>query len=220
MRSRASTGVTTRPYPFGMGFYGEQLVPRVTNVMLGNKEFAKVRREATQGLHGDVIEIGFGSGLNLPHLPPEVTGVWTVEPSRVALRLAQKHIDASPVGVHLGDLDGARLDFPDDRFDAALSTMTLCTIPDVDAALTELRRVLKPGAEFHFAEHGHSPDAKVARTQARFNGFQQRVAGGCHLDRQIDGLLTQAGFEITSMRNFSLKGPKAWGYMYVGRARA
>lgn len=202
-----------------MGFYGEQLVPRLTNVMLGNKEFAKVRREATPGLHGDVLELGFGSGLNVPYLPPEVQGVWTVEPSRVALQLAQKRIDASPVEVHLGELDGARLDFPDARFDAALSTMTLCTIPDVESALSELRRVLKPGAEFHFAEHGHSPDAKVARTQDRFNGLQQRMAGGCHLNREIDVLLTKAGFEITSMRNFYLKGPKAWGYMYVGTAR-
>ena len=202
-----------------MGFYGEQLVPRVTNVLLGNKEFGKVREEATLGLRGDVLELGFGSGLNLPHLPAEVTGVWTVEPSRVALQLARKRIDASAVEVHLGELDGARLDFPDARFDAALSTMTLCTIPDVESALSELRRVLKPGAEFHFAEHGHSVDEKVARTQERFNGFQQRVAGGCHLNREIDLLLTKAGFEITSMRNFYLKGPKAWGYMYVGTAR-
>lgn len=203
-----------------MGFYGEQLVPRATSVLLGNKEFAKVRREVMPGLHGDVIELGFGSGLNLPYLPAEVTGIWTVEPSRVALRLAQQRMNASPVEVHVGELDGARLQFPDDRFDAALSTMTLCTIPDVESALTELRRVLKPGAAFHFAEHGHSPDAKVARTQERFNGLQQRFAGGCHLNREIDVLLTRAGFEITSMRNFSLKGPKAWGYMYLGTARA
>jgi ubiquinone/menaquinone biosynthesis C-methylase UbiE len=201
-----------------MGLYSEQLVPRATNVILGNKEFAKVRREVTPGLHGEVLELGFGSGLNLPHLPSEVTDIWTVEPSRVALQLAQKRIDASPVEVHLGELDGASLDFPDDRFDAALSTMTLCTIPDVESALSEVRRVLKPGAAFHFAEHGHSPDAKVARTQERFNGLQQRCVGGCHLNREIDTLLTKAGFEITSMRNFYLKGPKAWGYIFIGTA--
>ncbi len=126
---------------------------------------------------------------------------------------------AAPVDVHVGGLDGERLDFPDDRFDSALSTMTLCTIPDVAAALRELRRVMKSGGLFHFAEHGHSPDTKVARIQDRFDGLQQKIAGGCHLNRPIDALLTDAGFAIDTVRNFSLKGPKAWGYMYMGRAR-
>ncbi len=135
------------------------------------------------------------------------------------MRLAAKRMTAAPVGVHVGGLDGARLAFPDDRFDSALSTMTLCTIPDVGAALRELRRVMKPGGRFHFAEHGHSPDAKVARTQDRFDGLQQKVAGGCHLNRPIDALLTDAGFEIDTMRNYYLKGPKLLSYMYAGRAR-
>jgi SAM-dependent methyltransferase len=202
-----------------VGFYDEQVLPRVTNVLLGNRAFAKVRAAACEGLHGDVVEIGFGSGLNLPHLPPEVTGVWTVEPSGVAVRLAQKRIRESRVPVHVGVLDGQRLDFPDERFDSALSTMTLCTIPDVAAALREVHRVLKPGARFHFAEHGHAPDAKVARTQERMNGLQMRIGGGCHLDREIDALIRGAGFEIEELRNFYLTGPKAWGYMYVGKAR-
>jgi ubiquinone/menaquinone biosynthesis C-methylase UbiE len=202
-----------------MSFYNDQVLPRFTNVMLGNKMFAKVRKEACEGLTGDVIELGFGSGLNLPHLPPEVKGVWTVDPSRVALQLAAKRMAATPVDVHVGELEGEHLDFPDDRFDSALSTMTLCTIPNVRGALDELRRVLKPNARFHFAEHGHSPDAKVARTQDRFNGLQQKAAGGCHLNRPIDMLLTEAGFEIEKIRNFYLKGPKPWGYMYVGTAR-
>jgi ubiquinone/menaquinone biosynthesis C-methylase UbiE len=116
-------------------------------------------------------------------------------------------------------LDGARLDLPDDRFDAALSTMTLCTIPDVDAALRELRRVLKPGAVFHFAEHGRAPDGRIARRQDRCNGLQRRMAGGCNLNRDVTGLLTDSGFEGLTLRNFYLKGPKAWGYMYVGSAR-
>ena len=173
-----------------------------------------------QALHGDVIELGFGSGLNLTHLPAAVTGLWAIDPSGTAMKLAAKRIAAAPVPVHAAGLDGARLEFPDDRFDAALSTMTLCTIPDVTSALTELRRVLKPGAEFHFAEHGRAPDAKVARTQDRFDGFQQTVAGGCHLNREIASLLEGAGFTIVTVDNFYLKGgPKAWGYMYVGRAR-
>jgi len=202
-----------------MGFYGEQVLPRFIDVMLGTKEFGKIRAMACEGLHGDVLEIGFGSGLNLPYLPPAVTGVWTVEPSATAMKLARKRIAASSIEVHGGGLDGERIDFPDDRFDAALSTMTLCTIPDAVGALGEVRRVLKPGARLHFAEHGHAPDARVARMQDRLNPVQNRIGGGCNLNRDIDALLVKAGFEIESLRNFYLKGPKAFGYMYVGRAR-
>jgi len=202
-----------------MGLYSEQVLPRLTDRMLGNRAFEKVRKEAVAGLAGDVVEIGFGSGLNVPLLPPEVTGLWAVEPSGVARRIAEKRVSASPVPFHEAGLDGARLDAPDARFDAALSTMTLCTIPDVTTALQELRRVLKPGAIFHFAEHGRAPDERVLRLQNRCNGFQHRVAGGCNLNRDITALVTGAGFEIEAVRNFYLKGPKAWGYMYVGRAR-
>ena len=202
-----------------MGFYGEQVLPRVTDRLLGNRAFAKVRNETCVGLHGDILEIGFGSGLNLPFLPSEVTGVWTVEPSSVARRIAAKRIAASSVPLHEAGLDGARIDAADARYDGALSTMTLCTIPDVRAALLELRRVLKPGASFHFAEHGHSPDDRVAHRQDQFNGIQNRIAGGCNLNRPVTTLLTDAGFEIDTLRNFYLKGPKAFGYMYVGRAR-
>lgn len=219
MRSRASTGVISRPYPPGVGFYGEQVLPRATDKLLGNREFAKVRRTVCAGLHGDVIEIGFGSGLNVPFLPPEVTGLWAVEPSVVARKLAAKRVAVSSVPFHESGLDGARVDAPDARFDAALSTMTLCTIPDVGLALHELRRVLKSGASFHFAEHGHAPDDRIAHRQDRYNGFQRRFAGGCNLNRDMTRLLNTAGFEIETVRNFYLKGPKAWSYMYVGSAR-
>jgi ubiquinone/menaquinone biosynthesis C-methylase UbiE len=199
--------------------YREQVLPRVTDLLLGTKAFAKVRREACDRLRGDVIEVGFGSGLNLPYLPEAVTGVWAVEPSGTAAKLAAKRIRTSPVPVQVVGVDGAHLDLGDGRFDSALSTMTLCTIPDVTAALGELRRVLKTGAFFHFAEHGHSPIEAVARTQERFNPMQKRLAGGCHLNRDIAALVEGAGFVIEDLRNFSLKGPKAWGYMYVGTAR-
>jgi SAM-dependent methyltransferase len=203
-----------------MGFYENQVLPRAIDVMLGSKAFGReIRGVASEGLHGDVIELGFGSGLNLPYYPPEVTGVWTVDPSAVGMKLAQKRIAASPVPVHEGGRDGARLDFPDDRFDAALSTMTLCTIPDAAGALAEVRRVLKPEASLHFAEHGLAPDDKVARFQHRFDPWQQRLAGGCHLARDMRALLTDAGFEIEELVTRYIKGPKAWSYMYIGRAR-
>ena len=203
-----------------MGFYDDQILPRFINVMLGNAEFAKVRKEACEGLHGDVIEIGFGSGLNLPFLPPEVTGLWTVDPSGTAMKLAAKRIAASPVKVQTAGLEGEHIEANDATFDAALSTMTLCTIPDVEGALVELKRVLKPGAAFHFAEHGLSPDDKIARRQHRYNGLENRFAGGCNFIRDIENLITKGGFEIETRRNFYLKGPKCAGYMYVGRARA
>jgi ubiquinone/menaquinone biosynthesis C-methylase UbiE len=201
-----------------MGFYGEQIVPRVTNALLGNKEFGEVRKEVSAGLHGDVVEIGFGSGHSLPYLPPAVTGLWAVDPSGTGMTLAAKRIAASTVPVHQAGLDGEHLDLPDDRFDAALSTMTLCTIPDVAGALTELRRVLKPGAEFHFAEHGHSPDPKVAKMQDRLTPLQRRMCGGCHFNREIVKLISEAGFRVEGVRNFYMKGPKAPGYMAVGTA--
>jgi SAM-dependent methyltransferase len=203
-----------------MGFYDDQVLPRAIDVVLGTKAFGREIRDATcSGLHGDVIELGFGSGLNVPYYPPDVTGVWTVDPSLVGMKLARKRIAASPVPVHQGGLDGARLDFSDDRFDAALSTMTLCTIPDAAGALGEVRRVLKPGASLHFAEHGLAPDDKVARFQHRFDPWQQRFGGGCHLARDMRALITDAGLEIEELETRYIKGPKAWSYMYIGRAR-
>src|ERR1700722_18191626 len=202
-----------------MGIYGDQVLPRLVDRMLGTKEFGEhVRARTTAGLSGDVLETGFGSCLNMRYYPPEVSGVWTVEPSGVAFKLARPRIAASPVPVHPGALDGERLDFPDDRFDAALSTMTLCTIPDVDAALAEVRRVLKPGSAFHFAEHGLAPDEKVARLQYRFDPWQVRFAGGCHLTRDMRALIKSAGFEVDELETRFIKGPKAWSYMYFGRA--
>jgi ubiquinone/menaquinone biosynthesis C-methylase UbiE len=202
-----------------VGIYGDHVLPRLTNLLLGTKAFATIRREACDGLHGDVIELGFGSGLNLAYLPHTVSGVWAVEPSGTATKLAAKRMATSPVPVEVVGTDGARLELADRRFDSALSTMTLCTIPDITGALRELRRVLKPDASLHFAEHGHAPIEQIAHTQERFNAFQMRVAGGCHLNRDIAALVAGAGFEIEQLRNFYLKGPKAWGYMYVGTAR-
>ena len=202
-----------------VGVYEDHILPHVINLMLGSKEFGTVRQEACTGLAGDVVEIGFGSGLNLPFLPRDVAGIWAVDPSGTAMKLAAKRIAASAVPVLSAGLDGERLDLPDARFDAALSTMTLCTIPDAGAALAEIVRVLKPGARFHFAEHGHAPDAKVARAQDRFNGLQNHLAGGCNLNRDIDTLIADAGLEIEAERHFYLKGPKLFGYMYAGTAR-
>jgi ubiquinone/menaquinone biosynthesis C-methylase UbiE len=202
-------------------FYTDQVVPRLTDKMLGTRAVTKLRRRAVDGLHGEVVEIGFGSGLNVPLYPPDVTTVYAVDPSAVARELSAGRVAASPVKVEFVGLDGASLPLEDASVDAALSTFTLCTIPDVAGALSEVRRVLRPGGTFHFLEHGLCPEPEVARKQHRFNGIQQRLAGGCHLDRPIDALIGEAGFELAELDNDQMPGPKfmlPWGYLYEGVA--
>ena len=204
-----------------MGIWTEQVVPRVTDKMLGSRQVMKLRRRAVDSLAGDVVEIGFGSGLNVPLYPTEVTRVYAVDPSMVARQLSQERVAASPVPVEFVGLDGAHLPLDDASVDAALSTFTLCTIPDVVSALSEVRRVLRPGGTFHFLEHGLCPDPAVAKQQHRFNGMQQRLAGGCHLDRPIDALVSEAGFALTQVEHDQMPGPKfmlPWGYLYQGVA--
>jgi ubiquinone/menaquinone biosynthesis C-methylase UbiE len=204
-----------------MPFWTDQVVPRVTDKMLGTREVTRHRRRAVEGLQGEVVEIGFGSGLNVPLNPVDVTTVYAVDPSLVARNLSAGRVDASPVNVEFVGLDGASLTLEDASVDAALSTFTLCTIPDVATALREVHRVLRPGGTFHFLEHGLCPDPAVARQQHRFNGMQQRLAGGCHLDRAIDTLVRDAGFEITDLEHDQLAGPKfmrPWSYLYEGVA--
>lgn len=201
-----------------MGWWAERVVPRITEKACNTKETRPLRARQCATLDGDVVEIGFGTGHNIAYLPPTVRGLWGVEPSPLARRYAQPRIDASSVPVTLAGLDGQSLDLPDDRFDHALSTCTLCTIPDAVAALRELRRVLRPGGRLHFVEHGRSPVAKVARMQDRFDPIQGRLFGGCHLNRPIDELITSAGFEIEHLDHPTLKGPKIFGYLYEGVA--
>ncbi len=134
-------------------------------------------------LSGAVVEVGFGSGLNVPHYPAGVTAIAAIEPSDVAWRLAAERVASSAVPVRRAGFDGQALPFEDDTFDSALSTWTLCTIPDVGAALAELRRVLRPDGTLHFVEHGLAPDDSVLRWQRRLEPVQKRLAGGCHLTR-------------------------------------
>jgi ubiquinone/menaquinone biosynthesis C-methylase UbiE len=179
------------------------------------------RRRATDGLHGEVVEIGFGSGLNVPAYPTDVTTVYAVDPSLVARELAAERVAASPAEIRYVGLDGEDLPLDDASVDTALSTFTLCTIPNAGQAVREVNRVLRPGGTFHFLEHGLCPDAGVARWQHRLNGVQRRVAGGCHLDRPIEQLVRDAGFEITAIHHDQLAGPgfmRPWAYLYEGVA--
>jgi len=202
-----------------MRCYTDHVLPRVINVLCAVKSAQEQRQRVCQGLVGRVVEIGFGSGLNVPFYPAEVTEVAAVEPADLGWQLASKRVTASPVPVLRAGLDGQSLPFADDSFDSALSTWTLCTIPDVDAALREVRRVLKPGGKLHFVEHGLAPDAAVRRWQRRLEPVQQRVAGGCHLTRPIVDLLRATGFAITELDVFYVKGsPKFLGAESLGAA--
>lgn len=189
-----------------MGFYGEQILPRIIDKACGMKTVRPYRERVCADLRGEVIEVGFGSGNNVGFYPSSVKRVVAVEPSDVAWKLARKRVEASEVPIERGGLEGERLPFDDDTFDAALSTWTLCTIPDAVAALQELHRVLKPGGRLHFVEHGLAPDVRVQRWQHRMNGMQQRLFGGCNLDRPIAQLVRQGGFTITEIEEFYEKG--------------
>jgi ubiquinone/menaquinone biosynthesis C-methylase UbiE len=202
-----------------MGVYRERVLPRVINVACGVKTAEPVRRRVCEGLAGEVVEIGFGSGLNVPFYPSTITSVSAVEPADQAWKLASKRLESTTVPVERSGLDGQSLPFASNSFDAALSTWTLCTIPDVDTALQELRRVLKPGASLHFVEHGLAPDESVRRWQLRLEPVQKRVFGGCHLTRRIVDLVTAAGFTVTELEVFYEKGaPKFEAAYSLGTA--
>jgi ubiquinone/menaquinone biosynthesis C-methylase UbiE len=201
-----------------MGFYDNQIVPRLTDLVMSRGELTPIRARVAASLDGEVLEVGFGSGLNVPHYPAAVTQVQAVDPATIGRKLAAKRVAVSSVPVQYVDLDAQALSVESASIDHVLTTWTLCSIPDVDRALSEIRRVLRPGGSFHFVEHGRSPDRKVADWQDRLTPIQRRVAGGCHLNRPIDQLVRNSGLQVIQLENYYAKGPRPFGYMFEGVA--
>jgi len=200
-----------------MGFYNDQVLPRFTDVALG-KPMEATRARVVGDLNGEVLEIGFGSGRNLPHVPASVTRFLAVEPAMVGRKLAAKRIAATHVPVEFIGLDGQDVPLPDESVDHVLVTWTLCTIPDVDRALGEARRVLRPGGTLHFIEHGRSRRASVARWQDRLTPVWGKLFGGCHLNRPIDEIIAAAGLTIDQLDTYTMGGPELVGFAYEGTA--
>ncbi len=203
-----------------MGFYENRVLPHIINLAMSTKAVKEERQRCLESLKGDVLEIGFGTGLNLPHYPATVTRVLGVDPSESSARLARKRIAASRFPVERIGLSAERIPVSDASFDTIVSTFTLCTIPDVVQALREMLRALAPGGRFHFVEHGLAADPKVQRWQDRLNSMQQTICGGCNLNRPIPALIEEAGFEIERLDTGYMKGaPKFGAFLYRGIAK-
>jgi ubiquinone/menaquinone biosynthesis C-methylase UbiE len=200
-----------------MGFYTDQLLPRFTDVVLGRSVEA-TRARVAAGLSGEVLELGFGSGRNLPHTPATVKRFLAVEPAPAGRQLAAKRVAEAPFPVELIGLDGQDIPLDDESVDHVLVTWTLCTIPDVEQALQETRRVLRPGGTLHFVEHGRSPRPEVARWQDRLTPAWGKVFGGCHLNRPTDKLIAAAGLTLETVNTYNMGGPETIGYAYEGTA--
>ena len=201
-----------------MGLYRDQVLPRIVDVAMRGSEVGQVRARVAAGLAGEVLEIGFGSGLNIPYYPAGLKRVRAVDPAAAGRRLAAGRAAACAVPIEYVGSDAEALPVADASVDHVLSTWTLCTIPDAMRALGEVRRVLRPGGAFRFVEHGLAPDPGVARLQQLLTPLQRRAFGGCHLDRRIDQLVAAAGLELTRLDTYYMKGPRALGYTFEGVA--
>ena len=204
-----------------MGIYAKYVFPHFMDWSMGTRRFQHQRREALSLLRGEVLEIGFGTGLNLPHYPAAVSRVTALEPARLLPEKVAGRIAAASMPAELVYGSAERLPFGDRRFDCVASTWTLCTIPDAVAALQEVRRVLKPGGRFAFLEHGRSNAPPIARWQDRLNPLQQRIGVGSNMNRAIDRLITEAGLTLDRLDRFQMPGiPRLVGEMYRGIASA
>ena len=201
-----------------MGFYDKYVLPRLVKIGMNTRVLNAEREKCLAGSEGEVLEVGFGNGLNLRHYPPQVKKLVGVDPSSEAEKLARKDIRrmSFPVEVHTASAEA--LPFADARFDTVAITWTLCTIPDPARALNEMKRVLKESGRLHFVEHGLAAEPGVVRWQHRLNPIQKALCGGCHLNRDIGALIIGAGFHMESIETYYVKGPRTHSYHYRGIA--
>jgi len=200
-----------------MGCYDDRVLPRFVDLALGGP-FEQTRARVTAGLTGEVLEVGFGSGRNVPHYPAEVTRVLAVDPATGARKLAARRMAASRVPVEFVGLDGQDLSLADESVDHVLVTWTLCTIPDVERAMAEIGRVLRFGGSLHFVEHGRSPRSRVAAWQDRLTPTWGKVSGGCHLNRSIPDLIVGSGLTMTRLQTYPISRLGPFGFMFEGAA--
>lgn len=198
--------------------YDRLILPRLLDLAMRSRRLAPYREQVIGSAHGLVLEIGVGSGLNLPLYAAPVERVCGIDPSPELLMEAGKRLAGARVPASLVLASAEQLPFGDAAFDTVVMTWTLCSIRNPSAALHEMRRVLKPGARLLFVEHGLSPDASTARWQRRLTPCWKRIGGGCHLDRKMDELIRAAGFGIDPLETGYMKGPKPWVFMYRGTA--
>jgi ubiquinone/menaquinone biosynthesis C-methylase UbiE len=202
-----------------MGLYSQHIFPRLMDWVMSGEEFQRLRAALLAEARGDVLEIGFGTGLNLPHYSSTISSLSIVDPARILPLKVTARAAALPFPIHRQHITAEALPFRDRQFDTVVSTWTLCTIPDPVKALQEIRRVLKPGGIFLFLEHGRSDDAGVAAWQDRLNPVQNIIGCGCNLNRRIDRLIEQSGLRIDHLERFLMPHvPRIAGEMYEGRA--
>jgi len=202
-----------------LGVYERYLLPRLLAVAMCNRELVPFRQRLGQGAEGRVLEIGIGPGLNLPFYGPNVREVIGIDPSPALLRMAQTRSLEASFPVELMEAVSERLPFDDESVDTVVTTWTLCSVGQPADALREARRVLRPGGTLLFVEHGRAPDAGVRWWQDTLTPAWKHIAGGCHLNRRIDGLVEAAGFRIDRLKTGYLPGPKPMTFMYEGCAK-
>jgi len=201
-----------------MSFYSNSIIPYCIDLAMSGSSLEQYRQELLTEVSGEILEIGFGTGLNLPHYPPSVSKITTIDPNPGMQKLARSRIAKSQISVDYKVLNGESLPMPDEIFDSVVCTWTLCSIPLVEQALSEVYRLLKPGGKFYFIEHGLSQDRGVQVWQNRLAPIQKIIADGCHLNRRIDALVQQQFPDVTVKQFYAPRLPRVIGYMYKGIA--
>jgi ubiquinone/menaquinone biosynthesis C-methylase UbiE len=202
-----------------MGFYQDHIVPPLINLAMRNKNLAAYRSRVVPAAEGRVLEIGIGSGLNLPFYSSSVEHLIELDPSPTLLAMARRAIGQGPSHIEFVEGSAEAIPLQNGTVDTVLTTWTLCSIPHAPRALREMHRVLKPGGHLLFVEHGRAPDPNVVWWQDRLTPMWKRIGGGCHLNRPIRSLIQEAGFQFDRFETGYMRGPKPMTFMYEGSAR-